>query len=249
MNSPLSVAIETSCRRGGVALGRGEELLEAVTFDASARHATLLIVRLRELLARVGLRPQELEEAYVSAGPGSFTGLRVGVTAARTLGQFLPRLRLVSVPTALAVALRLEAVAWQHLAVVMDARDGEVYAAPFTRRNGRACLSEAPKVLPSRELPARAPRPLLGAGEAIAHDELLRGLRGGRRADENADRFRDVTLAGEEYDLPAVEGVWQAGRRLARAGSFVHYNELLPIYSRKPQALRVWEAREQTGRK
>ena len=49
MEPTYSIAIETSCRAGGVALGRGEELLKAVNFDASYRQATQLIVRLEEL--------------------------------------------------------------------------------------------------------------------------------------------------------------------------------------------------------
>ena len=51
----LSVAIETSCRAGGAALGRGDELIAAVDFDASARHAAQLIMRLDALLTGVAL--------------------------------------------------------------------------------------------------------------------------------------------------------------------------------------------------
>ena len=89
MKLPVSLAIETSCRAGGVALGRGDELLGVIDFEASARHAVQLVPRLHELLEGASLRPEDVDELYVSVGPGSFTGLRIGLTVARTMGQML----------------------------------------------------------------------------------------------------------------------------------------------------------------
>ncbi|MBC8372018.1 MAG: tRNA (adenosine(37)-N6)-threonylcarbamoyltransferase complex dimerization subunit type 1 TsaB, partial [Planctomycetes bacterium] len=83
MEPPISLAIETSCRTGGVALGRGDELIGAIDFDASCRHAVQLVPRLAELLETASLRPADVDELYVSTGPGGFPGLRVGLAAAR----------------------------------------------------------------------------------------------------------------------------------------------------------------------
>ena len=97
MGGDFSIAIETSCRIGGLALGKGDQLLTVETFDASQRHATILVARLEAMLETANLNPGDLSELYISVGPGSFTGLRVGVTVARTLAQFVAGLRCVAV--------------------------------------------------------------------------------------------------------------------------------------------------------
>lgn len=223
MSETISIAIETSCRVGGLALGCGDRLVRMVTFDASSRHATHLVGRLRDLLHDQGLKVDDLAEAYVAAGPGSFTGLRVGITVARTLGQLLPSLKLVGVPTTLAVAENARALEWQHLAVILDAREGLIYAERFERCRDEILSAAAPEVLTPAEFLAVAPRPLLAIGEGLGYHDL---------------RTEGVQLAPPDLWLPTPEGVWRVGRRLAAAGSFVDYNHLLPIYTRPPAVLR-----------
>ena len=104
MKNNVSLAIETSSRGGGVALGADGLLKDAIQFDASARHATQLLCHIDELFKRAGAARRDLKELYVSTGPGSFTGLRIGITVARTLGQLIEGLQIVAVPTAEAVA-------------------------------------------------------------------------------------------------------------------------------------------------
>jgi len=224
----ISVAIETSCSVGGAVLGIGDAPAEVVEFDASSRHAVHLIFRLEQLLSSRGLQPRDVDHVYVSAGPGSFTGLRLGITAARTLGQFVPGLKCVAVPTAWAVAENVRALQWRHLGVVLDAKDELVCAALFERQAGEAVLSHGPELLSVEEFLAQAPRPLLLNGEALRHQEV------------SAD---GVELAGPELHLPKPESVWRVGRRLAAAGQFTEYAKLLPIYARGPEAVRLWEKR------
>lgn len=244
MKPNVSIAIETSCRRGGVALGLGEELVRTIAFDASSRHATHLISRLEELLKGAGRKPRDLAEAYVCVGPGSFTGVRVGVTVARTLGQAIPDLRLVAVPTAPAVAENVRHLDWDHLGVILDAKEELVYACLLRRpdppRTGappdtrQIAPAAAPAVVTLREFLTASPRPLLLVGEALAYQDA---------ADLRAD---GVSIAGpvdSELHLPTAEGVWRVGRRMAAAGEFTDFRSLLPIYARKPEAVRLWERR------
>lgn len=252
MSQTVSIAIETSCRLGGVALGRGEELLAAESFDASSRHATQLVGRLAELLRRADLRPRDLREAYVSVGPGSFTGTRIGVTVARTLAQTVPHLRCVAVASPAAVAEAARGMSWRHLAVVLDAREGLIHATLFGRTPPAAGdrlrdhdradegASPAPSqpaphqvdsgVMSPAELLARAPRPLMLLGEGLAYHDLTGD---------------GVTIPGRDVlappHLPTAESVWRVGRRLARAGLFTPAGRLLPIYSRPPEAVRLWQ--------
>jgi len=231
MNKRYSIAIETSCRVGGVALGAGVELAKVVEFDASARHGAVLLSQLDALLGEAGLRADDLAELYVSAGPGSFTGLRIGITAARVLAQQLPRLRCVAVPSAWAVAHNARRLSWRHLGVVMDAGDGRVYACLFARGDGGVVPAGEPAVIPPHEFLLAAPRPLLLIGEGLARHDLS---------------APQVSLADNDapgLHLPTAEGVWRVGRTLAAAERFTDYHHLLPIYTREPQAVRLWKHR------
>jgi tRNA threonylcarbamoyladenosine biosynthesis protein TsaB len=233
MSAPISIAIETSCRLGGLALGRGEDLIDVVRFDAAGRHATQLISHLRDLLAGANLTAQDLDEVYVSAGPGSFTGLRVGITAVRTLAQALPKLRCVAVPTARAIAegdtaRRLD---WTHLGVILDARKGTIHATQFQRDGEDAIETAAGRVVTPADFLAEAPRPLLLIGEGLTHEPVEgRGV-------------VQVPPEPHEAHLPTPEATWRVGRKLAWKQQFTEYHHLLPIYARDPEAVRLWEAR------
>jgi tRNA threonylcarbamoyl adenosine modification protein YeaZ len=244
----ISLAIETSCRQGGLALGVDRDLADTVDFDASARHATVLVAQLAQLLQGRGITPAQVDELYVSAGPGSFTGLRVGVTVARTLGQQLPGLKCVAVPTALAVAQNAAGLDWQHLAVIFDAKEELVYASLFRRsgtarhelpgRSGTAPhAGQAPIIIPAAQpvliradqFLASAPSPITLIGEGLAYHEM---------------HGPGVTIPWPDQPqrhLPTATGVWLAGTQLASEARFTDHAHLLPIYARISEAQRLWE--------
>ncbi len=227
---PISVAIETTCRAGGVAVGSGDALVESAAFDSSRRAATQLVARLDTLLGSHGVKPLDVEEIYVAAGPGSFTGTRVGVTVARTLGQISPALRCVAVPTVRAVAENARDLPdARNLAVILDAKHGRIFAGLFASVGGELALQAPAGLTTPGKLLAAAPRPLHVIGEGLGYHDLA---------------GPDVTVLPEPLWLPRVEAVWSVGRRLAAAGRFVAYPELLPIYTGRPQAVRQWQARQ-----
>ena len=82
---PRIVAIETSSRVGSVAIGLGPDMLERLTFGAELNHAVELLPAMDQLTCRQGWPAGGVDHLYVSAGPGSFTGLRIGITVARAL--------------------------------------------------------------------------------------------------------------------------------------------------------------------
>jgi len=224
-----SIAIETSCRAGGLTLALGERCIETVTFDTAGRHATALISQMKALLDRHDLSPVDLAEAYVSAGPGSFTGLRVGITAVRTLAQALGNLRCVAVPTAHAVARNATDLEWTHLGVIMAAREGSVHATLFERCEGRIVELEPGRACEAGEFLAAAPKPVTLIGEGLTYQPMVAA---------------EVTVIDPEataMHMPNSLAVWQVGLDLARAGTFTEYHHLLPIYPREPEAIRLWK--------
>ncbi|NLW87326.1 MAG: tRNA (adenosine(37)-N6)-threonylcarbamoyltransferase complex dimerization subunit type 1 TsaB [Planctomycetes bacterium] len=226
MSKLISLAIETTCRRGGLALGEDGEMVERIMFDASHRHAVQIVGRMDELLKRHRLAAGDVGELYVSAGPGSFTGTRIGITVARTMAQAVAGLKTVSVPTAHAVALNAEGMEWRNLGVVMASKDDQVYACLFARQDGGIVQQGSPAVLGAEELLGQFPRPILLIGEALDHVDLS---------------GEGVTIGPSEAYLPDPAAVWKLGRQAAIAGNFTEAAALLPIYPRKPEAQRLWE--------
>ncbi|HEY3243629.1 MAG TPA: tRNA (adenosine(37)-N6)-threonylcarbamoyltransferase complex dimerization subunit type 1 TsaB, partial [Phycisphaerae bacterium] len=80
-----ALAIETSGRIGSLALAHGDRLIDVRTFSTALRHAVELMPTLDALCRQHRVAPEQVGEVYVSGGPGSFTGLRIGITVARTL--------------------------------------------------------------------------------------------------------------------------------------------------------------------
>lgn len=231
MDKPVSIAIETSSRAGGVALGFGDKLSRVLNFDTSVRHATQLVQRLAVLLDQAAVAPADLDELYVSVGPGSYTGLRVGITVARTMAQALTDLRCVGVPAAWAVAEGARKLPWENLGVVTAAKDGTVYGTVFRRDGERIIQAGEPGVQHIEQFLARAPRPLMLIGEALGYCDL---------------DAKGVELAAPtdcDLHLPTAAAVWSVGRQLGSGGRFTQAEHLLPIYSRRPEAIRLWQRR------
>jgi tRNA threonylcarbamoyladenosine biosynthesis protein TsaB len=135
----LTLAIETSSPLGSIAVGRDGELLAERTHEGGDAHAEALFPLLDELLAEAGVKRQELQSIAVGVGPGSFTGLRVGIAFAEGIATGLG-LPLVGIPS-------LAGLAWSHpfpagvelVAAVLDARRDELFFAVFDRQQ-RQCI-------------------------------------------------------------------------------------------------------------
>lgn len=137
----MIIGIETATRLLGVALLDGNRLLGTVTIDRPNAHDELLAPLCRDLLGNCGTAPEHLHAVAVSAGPGSFTGLRIGMAVAKGMALSL-HIPLATVPTLDAVAAGMVRqyvhTADIDAAVFMHARRGEVYAARYTLRPGCA---------------------------------------------------------------------------------------------------------------
>ena len=125
------LAIETSSRQGSVALWQPGRAPVERTIAQGLRHGALLFVELRDAFAAAGLRPDDVDLIAVSQGPGSFTGIRIGLTAARTAAYVL-RKPLLGVPSLDVLAENAPAEA-DSVATLLDAKRGEVYACLYAR--------------------------------------------------------------------------------------------------------------------
>jgi tRNA threonylcarbamoyladenosine biosynthesis protein TsaB len=132
MTEPRLLILETSAQAGQVALAEGPRLLGSRRLDEARRHARDLAPAVRDLLAEQGWRPRELQGVLVSRGPGSYTGLRVGIMSAKALA-YATGCALLAIDTFSAIALQAPAEA-MTLFVTADAQQDKIYVQLFRRR-------------------------------------------------------------------------------------------------------------------
>ena len=126
--TPVTLGIDTAAPRLQLAVLRGDGASDLSIDDIATGHAEILFDRLAALLARNGLSHADVERFAVTAGPGSFTGLRIGLSAARGLG-LARRLPVLGIPSLFALSLGVEA---GPVTVLLDARRGEAYFQSFS---------------------------------------------------------------------------------------------------------------------
>lgn len=161
------LAIDTSRPEAGIGLSRADGTTDEIGLPAGASSATLLPA-IGELLQRNDCGFRELQAIAVSAGPGSFTGLRAGIAVANGLG-FALGLPVLGIPTLHAVA-ELSCPPGHAVTVLLRAYRGGLYAARFARRGAAQVverLSDDALLPPQEALACAHPDDLL-VGEAGA---------------------------------------------------------------------------------
>jgi tRNA threonylcarbamoyladenosine biosynthesis protein TsaB len=129
--TPRLLLLETSGRAGWAAVAEGPSLRGERRLDEARRHARDLAPAVAGLLAAQGWRPRDLHAVVVGRGPGSYTGLRVGVMSAKALA-YAVGCALLGVETFAAVAEQAPEAA-ARLDVLADAQQDKVYVQPFVR--------------------------------------------------------------------------------------------------------------------
>jgi tRNA threonylcarbamoyladenosine biosynthesis protein TsaB len=209
------LGIETSTRRGSVALVEGTKVLCVQSHEEPNKHAERVLGLVDRALAEAKLSRQDLDRVAVGVGPGSFTGLRVGIALAEGMALGLER-PLVGVGSLRAMAHAVPAADERVRIAVLDARRSEVFVAAYAP-DGEELV--APNAL--------APEAAL---------TLLREKLGGRRAvtvGEGAKLLGDgfEHLTGSEFDLPHAVAVAALGVVLEPAAARAE-----PVYVRGPGA-------------
>lgn len=225
------LALETSGRAGSVALALGPELLDTGMFSGPQRHAVELHPTVDELFRRHGWTPGDLDQVYISAGPGSFTGLRIAVTMARTLALAMD-VRIVKVETVDVLARNAATLPSPppHLAVVLDAKRHQIYTAEFALdKNHYQKIRDAQLANPDSFL-RTCRQPVAVLGEGIPYHRKAIDSTGASILDESLWSAR-------------AEHVLTCGYAMACRESFALPEDLVPIYIRRPEAEEKWALR------
>lgn len=220
-----TLAFDTSSERGSVALLEGMTLHAELRSNTSAGHSALLLEAVDFLLARAGWKLKDLTLIAAGIGPGSFTGIRIGVATGIGLAQSLG-IPFAGVSGLDVLARRAAARNGGRIAVLLDARRGQFYFAEYESKNGRLCRLGKPALIDAADM-----------GNYLAGAAWITG-------DLDEDR---VTAAGKCFprrarwvpvDLFLAEGVGRLGlerKRTWRSGEFLTVE---PLYIRPPDAVK-----------
>ena len=224
----LLLAFETSAKAASVALFEGKTLLSEQYQNTGLTHSQTLLVMAENLLNQCGKTPSQVEAVAVAKGPGSFTGVRIGVAAAKGFawGGQLP---IYGVSTLEAMALGLGV--WEGVVCpVMDARRSQVYNALFYVNQGkvtRQCedraisLGELKNELKNQSKPVF----LVGDGSNLCYNTLLKSV-------------PNLVMPPEHRAHQRAVGVGLAALKRIAAGDAGDGGSLIPNYLRLSQAER-----------
>lgn len=216
----LRLGLETSARPARVAIHSPRAgCIEAVLDDRQA-HASDLLPALDRLLAQLGARPSEIEVVFVGTGPGSYTGLRVGVATALGLarGAGAALFALPSIEVAAYAALEVGATA----DVLLDARGGMLYHACYRRVEDEIETLRAPAVVSPSQVATILSREgaLLANSAAIEAAQLTPGAR---------ERVVSAPLA-------SASALLELGLRRIRGSGAMPPEAIMPLYLRPFEA-------------
>jgi tRNA threonylcarbamoyladenosine biosynthesis protein TsaB len=211
------LAVDTSTLAGGVAVLDGERVAGEYLLDVRVTHSERVMVAIDRVLADAGLGIDDLDGVAVAVGPGSFTGLRIGLATVKGL-VFARSIPIAAVVTLDALAAGL-AFAELPVVPVVAARRDEVYASRFRWDGARMQREWDYLAIPPAELVARLDEPaiLVGDGAHAIVSPLAR-----------------LAPVGRRHLSPAVVG--QLGRERLARGETVGPAELVPFYLRPSQA-------------
>ena len=219
------LAIDTSQRQGGIATllddASGTRTIAHALLPTQRRTAQTMLPALGSLLAGCGWKPQDLGLICVSTGPGSFTGLRIGITCAKTIA-YATGATLVGVNTLAAIATQIQqpySAAW----AVLDAQREELFVAQFPKG-----WEAAEDFVPRTEVMGQADwAAQLQSGEVVAGPPL----------DSLAELLPEgVILAKPNSWSPSAEAVGRIGVRKFQHGLAIDPIQLVPNYFRKSAA-------------
>ena len=228
------LAFETSAKAASVALLENGKLLGEAYQNTGLTHSQTLMVMAEDLLKTCNLTAKDVEAVAVAAGPGSFTGVRIGVAAAKGFawGAELP---CYGVSTLEAMARNL-GIYQGYVVPAMDARRSQVYTAVFHAEKGELARVEEDMAISLAELGEKIknitePVFLVGDGAVLCYNTLLEEVPG-------------LVLPPEHRMHQRAAGVALAAQAMIDAGDPGNGAELTPNYLRLSQAERERLARE-----
>lgn len=227
------LGIDTSSAVASAAICDGDRLICETSLNNKLTHSQTIMPIIDGVFKMSELKPADIDVFAVSVGPGSFTGLRIGVTTAKGLAHAVNK-PVAGVNTLESMAYNLP-FCGQIISPIMDARREQVYNAFYTFENGRIKELTPPRAISLEDCMEELAQMgedviFLGDGVPVFRDRIAQRL--GKQA----------SFAPQNLNMQHAAAVCEA----AKYKETVNYAQLVPMYLRKSQAERE---REERGKK
>jgi len=227
------LTIETATLASGVALATADKLVAEIIVQTKKTHSERLMPHIEQLLELGQVAKEDITAIAVSIGPGSFTGLRIGLATAKALA-YVWNVPVIGVSTLAALAYACPAPN-SLICPLLDAQKGNVYQAVYRWEKGILQEVIPPRVIAHQEAInelASQPLPVIMLGEgAVLFQEAIVAA---------AD---PIELAPPHIILPRAGSVALLGHQLLRQGIRHDVMTLEPLYIRRSEAEVLWEQR------
>ena len=228
------LGIETSTKTGSVAVVSENGVIAQYSLNIEVTHSERLMSTVDRVLKDTGLAVSDLVGFAVAIGPGSFTGLRIGLATVKGLALATGN-PVAAVPTLQALAWNLPYAAYP-VCPLLDARKNEVYAALY-RFDEKTLVQVLPEtVIPIDRLAKwlSGKTVFTGEGSRIYRDDIQKIF--GERA----------VFAPQSAVLPSGAAVAEIGLNIIKSGRHAELDSLAPLYIRRPEAEVAWEKRQKS---
>ncbi len=230
----LILAVETSSRVGSIAIATGRQLLAEATFSGPMKHSAEIFPAIHTLLDRFECKPKDIEQVYISIGPGSFTGLRIAVTLAKAM-HLAGSVKIVPVDTLDVIAANVinldspnnksRVKSPEIVAPILDAKRGQFYIAVYQHTTDGIWNKTVPDSLMTcdkfLQKFACSQKPIWLLGDGLVYHK---------------DKFKadGIYFFDEEFWSPRASKIHQLGWKSALAGKFANPLLLTPNYLLRP---------------
>jgi len=218
--------VDTSSKYLSLAVAQDNKVLSRTHRQLDRRHSAQLACLIDKMLKRAKVSLKQIDGFCVSKGPGSFTGLRIGITAVKGLAYALekPAVAIPSLDILAQNVKKIKSVRKRELVrqvcPVVDARQNKVYACLYQARNGKVIRKSGYFLLPIEELLKKLKGEVLFLGDAIPlYREQIRKAKGIK-----------AVFAGEKFWYPKASQAVPLALERFRTGKVDDTDSLVPLY-------------------
>ena len=227
------LAIDTATQVSSVAVLKEGRLLAELTMQGKLTHSETLLPHIEQVLKMAAVAKEELTGIAVSNGPGSFTGLRIGLAAAKAMSYVLG-IPLVGISTLQALAYQLPAPGVRVMCL-LDAQKGNAYVESYRWENNSLQVVDSVQVAKITDIVA--------ACANMNEQVILLGDAVQKKVAGKLELPANVSVAPPHIVMPRAACVAMLGQAKLMAGETDNVMDLEPVYIRRSEAEVLWEKR------
>ena len=227
------LAIDTATQVSSVAVLKEGRLLAELTMQGKLTHSETLLPHIEQVLKMAAVAKEELTGIAVSNGPGSFTGLRIGLAAAKAMSYVLG-IPLVGVSTLQGLAYQLPAPGVRVMCL-LDAQKGNAYVESYRWENNSLQVVDSVQVAKITDIVA--------ACANMNEQVILLGDAVQKKVAGKLELPANVSVAPPHIVMPRAACVAMLGQAKLMAGETDNVMDLEPVYIRRSEAEVLWEKR------